>query len=149
MKKIFTTAVVLFVMALASYASNSNASISNDGHIMPHTQQYQDLMAILDEYQQEFKSAQSCDVFIESVSMYKSRLREFANKEYAEEKKFTQEEVIEINDQFVQLSTMVVKLQEQWEDENCWVVKGEDVLYKIVDGKLVSYAIFIVMFAWF
>ena len=137
MKKLFTTVVVLLAMALVSFASNSNASISNDGDIKPHSQQYQDLMEILDEYGQELKNAQACDDLAWPVAMCKMRLNEFANIEYPEDQKFTQEEVGELNDQLAQLSTMVTKLQEQ---KDC--VQGYEIDYKIVDGKLVFNEIF-------
>ena len=140
MKKLFTTAVVLLALAVTSYASNSNALISHDGDIKPHTQQYQDLMEILNEYEQEFKNFQSCHDIAEPVYMCLERLREFANIEYAEDKKFTQEEVIELNDQLVRLNAALLRLQEQWD---CF---GEfekwEIDYIIVDGNLVSNEIF-------
>jgi TonB family protein len=142
MKKLFTTAVVLLAMALASYASNSNASISYDGGVKPHSQQYQDLMKILDEYRQEFKNAQSCYDFELSVMMYESRLHAFNNNEYAEDDKFTQEEASELNDQLAQLATEAVKLHEQWDDKDCLGVSMEELAFKIVDGDLVSHEIF-------
>lgn len=146
MKKLYTTAVVLLAMALALYASNSNTSISHNGDIKPHSQQYQDLMEILDEYGQVFKNAQSCFDYEYSVIMYKSQLSEFIHNVYAEDDRFTQEEVSELNDRLAQLATEVVKLYEQWGDKDCMglgvSIEREDFEYKIVDGNLVYPTIF-------
>lgn len=141
MKKLFTTAVVLLAMVLASYPSNCNASISYDGDIKPHSQQYLDLMEILDEYGQEIKNAQSCGDLLFPVSMCNTRLKEFAEIEYAEDKKFTQEEVSELNDQLVRLNAELVKLQEQWCDDY-YDDYYYEINYIIVDGKLFLNTIF-------
>ena len=92
MKKLMLTVIVVLSMSLAAFASNANATQfnSNGGNIAiekadPHTKQFEDLMKILNEYEEDLKKATTCEELDNADIAMFIKLMATAENNYTEE----------------------------------------------------------------
>ena len=120
MKKLMLTAIVVVSMSLASFANNSNAMqcYSNGSNIEsiekagPHTKQYQDIMKLLDEFEQSIKKATSCEELDNAELAMLFKLMALTENKYTEDA--TPEETKEIQEMMERLESDAQKLKQQW-----------------------------------
>ena len=120
MKKLLLTAIVVLSMSLASFADNGSASpfnyFGNDTEsiekVKPHTQQYQDIKKILDEYEQEVNNAKTCDELESAAMNMFLKLLATTENEYKED--MTKEEEEELSAMMDKIDKKVTQLQKQW-----------------------------------
>lgn len=92
MEKLMLTVIVVLSMSLAAFASNTNATQfnSNGGNIAienadPHTKQFEDLMKILKEYEEELNKATTCEELDNADIAMFIKLMATAENKYPEE----------------------------------------------------------------
>ena len=119
MKKLILTVIVGLSMSLASFANNANATqfSSNDGNITiekadPHTKQYEDIMVILDQYEQDIKKATTCEELDNAELAMLFKIMALTENNYTEDA--TPEETKEIQERMNNMEIEVQKLKQQW-----------------------------------
>lgn len=120
MKKLMFTAIVVVSISLASFANNANAMQcnSNGSNIEsiekagPHTKQYEDIMKILDEYEQTIKKVTSCEELDNAELAMLFKLMALTENKYSEDA--TPEENKEIQERMNRMEIEVQKLQQQF-----------------------------------
>ena len=107
-------------MSLVSFANDVNAKMfnSNGSNIEsienadPHTKQYEDIIKILDEYEQDIKKATTCEDLDKAEIAMLLKVMALAENSYTEEA--TPEESKEIQERMNRIESDVQKLQQQW-----------------------------------
>lgn len=120
MKKLLLTIIIVVSMSLVSFANDVNAKMfnSNGGNIEsienadPHTKQYEDIIKILDEYEQDIKKATTCEDLDKAEIAMLLKVMALAENSYTEEA--TPEESKEIQERMNRIESDVQKLQQQW-----------------------------------
>ena len=123
MKKLLLTAIVVVSMSLASFANNVNAMQCNiNGSTIesiekagPHTKQYEDIMKLLDEFEQSIKKATSCEELDNAELAMLFKLMALTENKYTEEA--TPEENKEIEEKMNRIEIETQKLQQQFGGE--------------------------------
>jgi hypothetical protein len=120
MKKLMLTAIVVVSISLASFANNANAMQCNsNGSTIesiekagPHTKQYQDIMKLLDEFEQSIKKATSCEELDNAELAMLFKLMALTENKYTEEA--TPEENKEIEQKMNGIEIETQKLKQQF-----------------------------------
>lgn len=120
MKKLLLTTIAVISMSLVSFAGNVNVTTFNTNgnnteyiaKTAPHTQQYQDIKKILDDFEQEINNVKTCEELDNAQLSMLFKLMGLAEKEYKEE--LTPEEEKELNDQMQRIDNKTTNLQKQW-----------------------------------
>ncbi len=106
MKKILLTALAILTMSMVSFAGNGG----------PHTKEYREMKAMLDNYLEAIKKAQSCDDLDISQLDFIMAVLSFVDNEYEEDETMTEAEDKEIKEYMDQIDDRLAQLKAKW---NC------------------------------
>lgn len=105
MKKVMLTALAIVMMTVAAFAGNTGG---------PHTKQYLDIKEVLDQYENNIKSAESCDDLESAELMFFFSLLASIEDEYDEAEMMTDEESDLISEQADRIEKRIKLLQQYW-----------------------------------
>lgn len=105
MKKILFTALAILTMSMMSLAGNGG----------PHTKQYLDIKALIDDYNESLNKAQSCEDLNTYQLTFFMALLSSVDQEYKEDEVMTEAEDKEIVEYMDQIDIKVAQLKEKWD----------------------------------
>ena len=107
----FISMTTMPIKTMLSYAGDGiNSTIEKS---KPHTKEYQDMKKCLDNFEQALKGVSSCEDLEMASYDFVEALYSYADVEYEDDEKITEEEEQELNDQLERIRNNYINLQEQ------------------------------------